>query len=26
MNYAVAGEGRDTSDVAHEFLHSHGLD
>ncbi len=26
MNYAVAGEGRDTSEVAHEFLHSHGLD
>jgi osmoprotectant transport system substrate-binding protein len=26
MNYAVAGEGRDTSEVAHEFLHSNGLD
>jgi osmoprotectant transport system substrate-binding protein len=26
MNYAVAGEGRDTSEVAREFLHSHGLD
>ena len=26
MNYAVAGEGRDTREVAHEFLHSHGLD
>jgi osmoprotectant transport system substrate-binding protein len=26
MNYAVAGKGRDTSEVAHEFLHSHGLD
>jgi osmoprotectant transport system substrate-binding protein len=26
MNYAVAGEGRDASDVAREFLHSQGLD
>jgi osmoprotectant transport system substrate-binding protein len=26
MNYAVAGEGRDVSDVAREFLHSKGLD
>ncbi len=26
MNYAVAGEGRDISDVAREFLHSKGLD
>jgi osmoprotectant transport system substrate-binding protein len=26
MNYAVAGEGRDTSDVAREFLHSKGLE
>jgi osmoprotectant transport system permease protein len=26
MNYAVAGEGRDTSDVAREFLRSKGLD
>jgi osmoprotectant transport system substrate-binding protein len=26
MNYAVAGEGRDTSEVAHEFLHSNGID
>jgi osmoprotectant transport system substrate-binding protein len=25
MNYAVAGEGRDTADVAREFLHSQGL-
>jgi osmoprotectant transport system substrate-binding protein len=26
MNYAVAGEGRDASEVAREFLHSNGLD
>lgn len=26
MNYAVAGQGRDASDVAREFLHSQGLD
>ncbi len=26
MNYAVAGQGRDVSDVAREFLHSTGLD
>ena len=26
MNYAVAGEGRDTTEVAREFLHSQGLD
>jgi osmoprotectant transport system substrate-binding protein len=26
MNYAVAGEGRDASDVAREFLHSQGID
>jgi osmoprotectant transport system substrate-binding protein len=26
MNYAVAGEGRDVSEVAREFLHSKGLD
>jgi osmoprotectant transport system substrate-binding protein len=26
MNYAVAGEGRDTSEVAREFLRSKGLD
>jgi osmoprotectant transport system substrate-binding protein len=26
MNYAVAGQGRDVSDVAHEFLHTPGLD
>jgi osmoprotectant transport system substrate-binding protein len=26
MNYAVAGEGRDASDVARKFLHSQGLD
>jgi osmoprotectant transport system substrate-binding protein len=26
MNYAVAGQGRDVSDVAREFLHDHGLD
>lgn len=26
MNYAVAGEGRDASDVAREFLHAQGLD
>jgi osmoprotectant transport system substrate-binding protein len=26
MNYAVAGEGRDASEVAREFLHSQGLD
>ena len=26
MNYAVAGEGRDASDVAREFLHSQGLE
>jgi len=26
MNYAVAGEGRDIEDVAHEFLRSQGLD
>src|SRR5271163_1998859 len=26
MNYAVAGEGRDASDVAREFLHLQGLD
>ncbi len=26
MNYAVAGEGRDASDVAREFLHAKGLD
>src|ERR1700691_6102733 len=26
MNYAVAGEGRDASDVAREFLHSQALD
>jgi len=25
MNYAVAGEGRDTADVAREFLHAQGL-
>jgi osmoprotectant transport system substrate-binding protein len=26
MNYAVAGQGRDASDVAREFLHARGLD
>ncbi len=26
MNYAVAGEGRDATEVAREFLHSQGLD
>jgi osmoprotectant transport system substrate-binding protein len=26
MNYAVAGEGRDVTEVAHEFLHDQGLD
>ena len=26
MNYAVAGEGRDASEVAREFLHAQGLD
>jgi osmoprotectant transport system substrate-binding protein len=26
MNYAVAGEGRDTAEVAREFLHAQGLD
>ena len=26
MNYAIAGQGRDVSEVAREFLHTAGLD